>query len=88
MHAYAIHTRQPRNRHDVTLSSCDVQFGICRDLAEAVWHCLLPMFLLANASPPEQPHQRHLPVRELPACLPTLTPSNFPHYPYHQAPQA
>lgn len=34
--AYAIYTRQSRVRHDVTLSSCDVQFQICRDFAEAV----------------------------------------------------
>jgi DNA invertase Pin-like site-specific DNA recombinase len=33
---YAIYTRQSRVRHDVTLSSCDVQFRICRDFAEAV----------------------------------------------------
>lgn len=34
--AYAIYTRQSRVRHDVTLSSCDVQFQICRDYADAV----------------------------------------------------
>ena len=33
---YAICTRQSRVRHDVTLSSCDVQFQICRDYADAV----------------------------------------------------
>ena len=36
MSAYAIYTRQSRVRHDVTLSSCDVQFQICRDYADAV----------------------------------------------------
>ncbi|MDQ0289468.1 hypothetical protein J3R75_001575 [Oligosphaera ethanolica] len=34
--AYAIYTRQSRVRNDITLSSCDVQFQICRDHAEAV----------------------------------------------------
>lgn len=33
---YAICTRQSRVRHDITLSSCDVQFQICRDFADAV----------------------------------------------------
>ncbi len=36
MGAYAIYTRQSRVRHDITLSSCDVQFQICRDYADAV----------------------------------------------------
>ena len=36
MGAYTIYTRQSRVRHDVTLSSCDVQFQICRDYADAV----------------------------------------------------
>ena len=40
--AYAIYTRQPRVRNDITLSSCDVQFQICRDYAEAIFPPTIP----------------------------------------------
>lgn len=40
--AYAIYTRQSRVRNDITLSSCDVQFQICRDHAEAVFPPAIP----------------------------------------------
>ena len=33
MGAYATYTRQSRVRNDIALSSCDVQFQICRDYA-------------------------------------------------------
>jgi hypothetical protein len=42
MGAYAIYTRQSRVRHDITLSSCDVQFQICRDHAEAIFPPAIP----------------------------------------------
>jgi hypothetical protein len=40
--AYAIYTRQSRVRNDITLSSCDVQFQICRDHAEAIFPPAIP----------------------------------------------